>query len=413
MNNFDHLSFPGVVPRSFLPSAILANLCKPIHLLHSYLSSSSNLLPPPTPPTYSTISRFILGLLQAHATTSLSSALPPPTQTPFLLLSSLQPHLNFYASRFLPNSFALLLTTHAFACWFNQSPYSTISLLTIAAATTRCDMLVLAAPIGISLLLNSKVTLLKGILTGIFTLTLTFLFIIPLDTVMWNNYSSPMLPPLPFLWAEGVVLFYNTVENKSANWGTSPPYWYLVAMLKALLGCFFFAMLGVFKLRPTPAPPSPHKDQIFSLFNIQVYLNKHLLGYLFPAAVFVALYSILPHKELRFILPAFPIFNVAAAEGLAGVWSVVFFKAKVDCESSSKVVSPVSTRLRRRKAGATTETTTTTTKTKPQTHHHPPKIISLLLALGSFLLLLFTFLGTAVFLAASHNNYPGGEVIYI
>ena len=91
-------------------------------------------------------------------------------------------------------------------------------------------------------------TLVKGIFVGALTVIATFAVIVPLDTVMWNNYSSPMLPPLPFLWAEGVVLFYNTIENKSANWGTSPFYWYLIALVKALLGCFVFALLGVFKV---------------------------------------------------------------------------------------------------------------------------------------------------------------------
>jgi hypothetical protein len=38
--------------------------------------------------------------------------------------------------------------------------------------------------------------------------------------------------------------------------------------------------------------------------------------YLAPNIIFVTLYSILPHKELRFIFPALPMFTLAGASGL-------------------------------------------------------------------------------------------------
>ena len=71
-----------------------------------------------------------------------------------------------------------------------------------------------------------------------------------LVTVMWNNYAKPMMAPLPYLWSEGAVLFYNTVENKSSNWGTSPPHWYLVALAKSFLGTLPFLALGIVQVSP-------------------------------------------------------------------------------------------------------------------------------------------------------------------
>jgi hypothetical protein len=49
-------------------------------------------------------------------------------------------------------------------------------------------------------------------------------------------------------------------------------------------------------------------------------LDRRIAPYIVPAAVFVALYSFLPHKELRFLLPAAPLLYLTAAHGLAKMY---------------------------------------------------------------------------------------------
>jgi Alg9-like mannosyltransferase family len=50
--------------------------------------------------------------------------------------------------------------------------------------------------------------------------------------------------------------------------------------------------------------------------------------FLLPALGFVALYSCLGHKEVRFLFPVLPLFNIAAAAGLARLHRVAFVPTK-------------------------------------------------------------------------------------
>lgn len=91
-------------------------------------------------------------------------------------------------------------------------------------------------------------------------------------------------------WPEATVFWFNIIENKSSNWGTSPWYWYFVKALPNLMMISYplliMAILTNSRMR--------RKIALLPLF-------------------FIMAFSCLPHKETRFLFPIIPILNLATA----------------------------------------------------------------------------------------------------
>lgn len=112
--SFDHLEFPGVVPRTFLGAIAVSMISWPLFAINYFLLNG---------PKYWTLLlvRCSLGFLTWCGACAFVKAVRDKFGARcgqlMWLLHCLQFHLPFYSSRTLPNTFALALAYYAYSYW--------------------------------------------------------------------------------------------------------------------------------------------------------------------------------------------------------------------------------------------------------------------------------------------------------
>lgn len=100
-------------------------------------------------------------------------------------------------------------------------------IIAVGAVTLRCDLVVLLAPLALHCLARGHVPFWRTLLLGLGVSALALAVTVGVDSFFWRPSGTGLLQgPRSWLWPEGAVLFFNTLENKSSLWGTQPWHWY-------------------------------------------------------------------------------------------------------------------------------------------------------------------------------------------
>ncbi|KAK0137159.1 Dol-P-Man:Man(7)GlcNAc(2)-PP-Dol alpha-1,6-mannosyltransferase [Merluccius polli] len=302
-DRYDHHEFPGVVPRTFLGPLFVSALVSPLVVLSSLLD---------VPKIYTQL--MVRGCLGAcvvaalwHMQKEVRKQFGSTVALLFCLMCASQFHLMFYCSRTLPNVFALPLVVVACTAWMAQRHRLFIALSAVVIIVFRVELCLLLGLMLMMSLVRRRLGLLELICYAVPAGILALALSVCVDSFFWRRLLWPEVNlSLP------VVLLLGSAPGPGLH----------------------------------PAP------------------DARTRALLVPSLGFVLLYSLLPHKELRFIIYTFPLLNLAAARG------------------SSYILS----------------------------NYHK----SWLYKLGS-LLVIGQLLGNAAFsgvsLYVSHHNYPGGRAL--
>ncbi|KAI5958768.1 ECM39 [Candida margitis] len=323
IEQYDHKQFPGAVPRTFIGSLVLALLAKPVIFISSLfgqdlLKGEQNQL--------QSVVRGILGLANALSLIRLRDQLNKVTFRDrkskvkglagfwysVLLLS--QFHLIYYSSRTLPNFIALPFVNFALSKLI-AGGVSGLTWLAMTGTIFRMEVGVFAVVIalvsslgfGQSNIVTNSVLLFAGALFG----ALASLFI---DSYFWG---TPLVPEIS-------SFVFNIVNGHSAEWGVEPWGAYFNKYLFKLFRPPVILILSIVGFLNDPA------DDGVSMADTKAVRHpaRNSLRILYTSSIiFIAIMSIQPHKEWRFIIYTVPVFTLQAANGLSNIsikWSLGF-----------------------------------------------------------------------------------------
>ncbi|KAL0252632.1 hypothetical protein I308_102024 [Cryptococcus tetragattii IND107] len=335
---WDHVTFPGAVPRSFIPPALLGILVYPF----SVVTVAAGVIK--TKFGVQILVRLVLASLFSYSFNKLAYSIQKTfsvfVRVWFTLLSLSSFHIPYYAGRTLPNFMALpgvlwsishvmMAQTAISEADRVASLRKAVIALTALATIVRLELALFVIPLALSLLINRQAgfgqVLKWGILGGFGSLSISS----AVDYHLWlptlSHPSFPFKSHFQLFWPEFSGLIYNAVEGHSAEWGVMPWHYYLSSSLPKLLAgnaSLVGIAMGGWLLNKigfdTVVKKAGGWDRLTGIGGVNIVIKVWALS---VVAVIGGL-SFLGHKEWRFILPVLPIFHIISALSASSLWSL-------------------------------------------------------------------------------------------
>ncbi|KAH3684741.1 hypothetical protein WICPIJ_004272 [Wickerhamomyces pijperi] len=331
VTHFDHVEFPGAVPRSFIPAMLISLIAKAIQLIAKLRSKLEVLL----------LVRGVIGVISWIGFVYLRESLKSNLKTSeikkettiaveenikklkkgsakfianqsnkkaeaadshwsltfwLFLISAAQYHVMFYSTRTLPNFLVLPLTNVAFGKLFRGDFKTCIVLLSFASVVCRIELAALTLSLGLVCFLYKKITVPQLFSYGLTGGALGAVLSGGVDSFYWQRFTIPELESFIF----------NVIEGKASEWGVSPWSSYFSSFSLKL----FFPLHAPF-LAFLACLNDPTKNQVLKIS-------------MFASLLFVFIMSFQGHKEWRFVVYVVPLINIAAATQAAGYTSRAF-----------------------------------------------------------------------------------------
>lgn len=322
IENYDHMEFPGVVPRTFVGGLIIAGFVKIIDY-GSILFTGSSLV---TDMAHGQmhiqiIARAVLGLANVWGILCIRNSITKistwhgqrtwagKTGFFYTLMFLSQFHILFYATRTLPNFMALPFVNFALSKILVGDMLG-LSWLAFAGVVFRLEVGIFAAIIAVvSSLIFGQSNIFSNVLTLVVSSAIGCFVSLNVDSYFWETKVLPELAAFKF----------NVLAGKSVEWGVEP---YSAYFTKYIVNFFrpphvlFLSLFG-FALDPSAvSKPKSEKPQ-----DTPHQYQNSLRVLAVSALLYIATMSFQPHKEWRFIIYVVPIFNALAGNGLAHLWS--------------------------------------------------------------------------------------------
>ncbi|KKK23627.1 hypothetical protein ARAM_005621 [Aspergillus rambellii] len=292
---YDHLTFPGAVPRTFVGPLILAGLSSPFIWLSNNIDRQF-------------LARAILGLINAASLLSFADGLRRTAGKTaavwYLLFQASQFHVIYYASRTLSNMFAFSISTLALRALlpepvspatYRKRGKAALYLLTTAGIIFRAELALFLGINTIFLFVLRRIRIQREIIpAGVLGLAVGLAFTVSVDSFFWQQFP---------LWPELAAFKFNVIAGQASAWGTHPWHFYFTNAIPRLLLNPLTYLAGI-PLALTQ--PATRRTAAFILL---------------PSLLYVLAYSAQPHKEWRFIIYTIPPLTAASSLGASYIWT--------------------------------------------------------------------------------------------